>query len=110
MSKCIEATKANVDKVMEEGVVFVSFWAPWCGPCRSNAPIIENIAEDFCGKATVLNDHTDDLQEIAMKFKIRAVPTGLVLKDGKEVSRRLGASSKEEFEKMINNALSGGKE
>ena len=110
MSKCIEATKDNVDGITEEGVVFVEFWAPWFKPCRSIAPIIEELAEDFDGKATVLKVNTDDLQVIAMKFKIRAVPTILVLKDRKEVSRHLGASDKEEFTKMINDALNGGKE
>lgn len=107
MSKCIRATSSNIDRILKDGVVLLEFWAPWARSCAVIAHVIEEIAEDFDGKATVLKVNTDDLCDIAIKHKIRFVPTVIVFKNGKEVSRDFGEASKESFVKMINNAIKG---
>jgi len=105
MGKYIELTGANFEATLKEGVSLVDFWAPWCGPCRMIAPIIEELAEDFDGKAQVCKVNTDEEQEIAVKFGIRSIPTILFFKDGEMVDQMVGAASKEAFADKINALL-----
>lgn len=107
MNKYIEATKDNIDGTIGDGLVFVSFWAPWCESCQKMASIIKELAEDFDGKATVLKVNTDEMQETAVKYNIRSVPTTLILKDGKEVDRTIGAMSKDSYAEKLNTIIEG---
>ncbi len=94
MGKYIELNNSNFESTISEGVTLVDFWAPWCGPCRMIAPIIEELAEDFDGKATIAKVNTDEEQDIAIKFGIRSIPTILFFKDGKVVDQMIGAAGK----------------
>lgn len=105
MYKCIQATNNNVDDVIRKGIVFTVFWATWNRKCKIISPIIEELAKDFKDKITIIEVNTDDLQETVMRFKIKVVPTILILKDGKEMSRTSREYSKESFVKMINKAI-----
>jgi len=102
MGKYIELTANNFEATLAEGVSLVDFWAPWCGPCRMIAPVIEELAEDFDGKAKVCKVNTDEEQEIAVKFGIRSIPTIMFFKDGELVDQMVGAASKEAFAEKIN--------
>ncbi len=97
MGKYIELTADNFEATLKEGVSLVDFWAPWCGPCRMIAPVIEELAEDFSGKAQVCKVNTDEEQEIAVKFGIRSIPTVMFFKNGELVDQMVGAASKQAF-------------
>jgi thioredoxin 1 len=105
MGKYLELTDANFATTIKEGVSLVDFWAPWCGPCRMIAPIIEELAEDFDGKAKICKVNTDEEQEVAVQFGIRSIPTILFFKDGEMVEQVVGAQSKAALAEKIDALL-----
>lgn len=105
MGKYVELTSSNFDSVTESGVSVVDFWAPWCGPCRMVAPIIEELAEEYDGKAKICKVNTDDEQDLAVRFAVRSIPTILFLKDGKVVDQMVGAAAKQTFKQKIDALL-----
>ena len=105
MGKYIELTSDNFEATIGEGLAMVDFWAPWCGPCRMIAPVVEELAEEFEGKANICKVNTDEQQEIAAKYGIRSIPTILFFKDGQMVDQMVGAASKDVFAEKINAQL-----
>lgn len=106
MAKYIEVTtQEELDKLVKEGVCLVDYWAPWCGPCRMIAPIIEELAEDYDGKATIIKVNTDAAQELAVSAGVRGVPTINFYKDGNVVETIVGGRSKAEFSQSIDKLL-----
>jgi len=104
MGKYIEITNENFD-VTKEGVVLVDFWAPWCGPCRMIAPVIEQLAEEYDGKAKICKLNTDECQDLAAQFGIRSIPTMLFFKDGELKDQLIGAQSKQVISDKLNSLL-----
>ena len=101
MAKYIELTSSNVDATIKEGISLVDFWAPWCGPCRMIAPVIEELAEEYEGKANICKVNTDEEQEIAARYGIRSIPTLIFFKDGEIVDQVVGAASKQAFTQKL---------
>lgn len=75
--------------------VVIDFWAEWCGPCRMITPLIEEMAEEFAGKAVIAKCDVEAADDIAMKFRVRNIPTIIYLKNGEEVDKQVGACSKD---------------
>ena len=84
-----------MEVLKSDNPVLVDFWAPWCGPCKMVAPTIEDIAEEYSDKLKVGKCNVDDNQDLSMKYEIRSIPTFIIFKNGKEVSRNMGAAPKE---------------
>jgi len=105
MGKYTELTGANFEDTLKEGVSLVDFWAPWCGPCRMIAPVIEELAEDYEGKAKICKVNTDEEQDIAVKFGIRSIPTIMFFKNGEMVDQIVGAQSKQALAEKLDALL-----
>ena len=86
-----------------KGLVLVDFWAPWCGPCQAAAPVIDSVAEEMKEKVKVVKLNVDDNQGTASKFGVMSIPTFIFFRDGKEVERKVGLQSKEEFIGTVDN-------
>jgi thioredoxin 1 len=105
--KTVTVTDANFEQqvLQSDKPVMVDFWAPWCGPCRAVAPILEELAGDYEGKLVVAKVNTDEDQRYAMQFGIMAIPTLIIFKNGKEVERIQGAGPKSLYTGYINKVL-----
>ncbi|MBX2815144.1 MAG: thioredoxin [Saprospiraceae bacterium] len=103
-----EFTDTNfADSAMDtEGLAVVDFWAEWCGPCRLVTPIIEELASEYDGKATIGKMNVDTNPEIPMKYGIRSIPTILFFKGGEIVDRHVGTTTKQALMEKINAHLS----
>lgn len=91
----------NAEVTKHKGLALVDFWAPWCGPCRMMAPVIEELAKQYEGKAKIGKLDVDANSNTAGQFGISSIPTLLFFKDGKQVDQLVGFQSKESLEKKI---------
>ena len=85
--------------------VFVDFWAEWCGPCRSISPVVEELSGEYDGKVDFVKVNVDENGELAQKYNVFSIPTLAIFKNGEVVSQKVGASTKESFQTMIDSSL-----
>lgn len=105
--KVIHATDADFDATVLQSKepVLVDFWAPWCGPCRMIAPVVDELAEAYAGKAKMVKVDIDQNQATALKYHVRSIPMLLLFKDGKVQATQVGAVGKAQLAQMIDKAL-----
>jgi len=98
----INVTNENYESIINgNNPVLVDFWASWCGPCRMVGPVIENLADEYAGKAAVCKVNVDDMPDLASQYKIMSIPTVMVIKNGEILDKAVGVRTKEEYQGMI---------
>jgi thioredoxin 1 len=107
MTKPFEVTDANFESevIKSETPVLVDFWAPWCGPCRMVAPIVDELSDEYDGKVKFVKLNTDDNVKTASQFGIRSIPTLLVFKGGEAVGQIVGFRPKSDLKKRLDAVL-----
>lgn len=103
----IHATDASFDQqVLESDVpVLVDFWAPWCGPCKMIAPALDQLADEYAGRAKIVKVNVDENQATALKYQVRSIPLLLVFKNGQVQDSQVGAVGKPQLAALIDKAL-----
>lgn len=102
----LELTTTNFRNAVEAGTpVLVDFWAPWCGPCRVIAPILEEVAKEFEGKARVAKVNVDESPDIASQFGVRGIPTLILFKNGQIQGQMVGVNPKASIVSMVQKSL-----
>ena len=105
--KAVVLTKENFDETLNgtDKPVLVDFWASWCGPCRYVAPIIDELAQEYEGKAVIGKVNVDDQGELSSRFRIMSILTIILFKGGQVVDKVVGARTKEELAEIIDKNL-----
>ena len=103
----LQITDSNFEETVlkSDKPVMVDFWAAWCGPCRMVGPIIDELSEEYEGKAIIGKVDIDSNQQYAAQFGVRNIPTVLVFKDGELVDRKVGVSSKNDYAQAIDKLI-----
>ncbi|MFL2593047.1 MAG: thioredoxin [Flavobacteriaceae bacterium] len=103
----LEITDSNFEETVlkSDKPVLVDFWAAWCGPCRMVGPIIDELSEEYEGRAVVGKVDIDSNQQYAAQFGVRNIPTVLVFKNGELVERKVGVSSKNDYAEALDNLI-----
>jgi len=103
----LEITDSNFEErvLKSDKPVLVDFWAAWCGPCRMVGPIIDELSEEYEGRAVVGKVDIDSNQQYAAQFGVRNIPTVLVFKNGELVERKVGVSSKNDYAEALDNLI-----
>ncbi|GBF08194.1 thioredoxin [Deinococcus aerius] len=99
--KPIELTDSNFQSETAQGLTLVDFWAPWCGPCRIIAPVIEELAGQYEGRVKVAKLNVDDNPTVSGQFRVMSIPTMILFKDGQPVEGMVGAQPKRAFEALL---------
>ncbi len=98
----IHFSRDGFEKALEQGApMLVDFWADWCGPCRMLAPVIDKLAEQYDGKVVVGKVNVDEEGELAGRYGVMSIPTVVLFKDGRELTRAVGVQPQAAYEKLI---------
>ncbi len=103
--KSLNSTNFDQEVLKSDVPVLVDFWAEWCGPCKALSPILDEIATELSGKATVMKVNVDEAGDLAQKYGIRGIPTLIFFKNGEVKSTLVGNQPKQEIVKNINSLI-----
>ena len=103
--KPVELTDGNFTSEIADGLTLVDFWAPWCGPCRIIAPVIEELAGQYEGRVKVAKVNVDENPATSGQFRVMSIPTMILFKDGQPVEGMVGAQPKRAFESLLDKHL-----
>lgn len=98
-------TDQNFQNQIKSGITLVDFWAAWCMPCKMMAPVLNSVAGEINGNASVGKLNIEDYQSVAARYKVRSIPTLILFKNGKEINRYVGVKNKEFLLKEINHYI-----
>ncbi len=98
-------TFEELEKMVGSGVTLIDFWAPWCGPCRMQSPIVDSLAQKFAGKAKIAKIDIDQSRDLAARFNVSAVPALFLFKDGKVVQEFVGVQTEAVLNSAINSTV-----
>ncbi|MGO0122992.1 thioredoxin [Desulfothermobacter acidiphilus] len=103
----LEVNERNFEaEVLQSNLlVMVDFWAPWCGPCQSMAPVVEEVAQEYAGRLKVAKLNVDQNMSLAQRYGIRGIPTLLFFRGGKVIAQEVGYTPKESLVSMVNRLL-----
>lgn len=104
MSEVLHINDADFESVVVNSdiPVLLDFWAPWCGPCKMIAPVLDELAPEFAGKVKIVKMNVDDNQAAPAQFGVRSIPTLLLIKNGQVVATQVGALPKTQLANFIN--------
>lgn len=97
-----ELTNQTFDAAIASGLTLIDFWATWCGPCRMQTPILEELSRELSGNKKIAKVNVDQERDLALKFGIQSIPTILVFQEGRLVDRLVGVRMKDELKQIIN--------
>ncbi len=101
-SQVVELKESNFDQKIAKGVALVDFWAPWCGPCRMQGPIIDELAEKVGARAMIGKVNVDDAPGIAARYSVRSIPSLFLMKDGAVVEQYVGVQTLDKLLASVN--------
>lgn len=97
-----ELTNQTFDAAIASGLTLIDFWATWCGPCRMQTPILEELSRELSGNKKIAKVNVDQERDLALKFGIQSIPTILVFQEGRLVNRLVGVRMKDELKQIMN--------
>jgi thioredoxin 1 len=103
----IHVNNSNFNQTVEnsEVPVLVDFWAPWCGPCRAVAPVLDELARKYNPKIKIGKLNVDEEQNLAAKYRVMSIPTLMLFKNGRVIDKMVGLRSSQELERMLEKAI-----
>lgn len=100
--KAVHLSEKSFDEVIPKNkVALVDFWASWCGPCRMVGPVIEQLADQYDGKALIGKVNVDEEAELAMRYQVMSIPTVILFRNGKEIAREVGVMPKDKYTSLL---------
>jgi len=103
--KHVSDASFDADVLKADGPVLVDLWAPWCGPCRMVAPILDQLATEYQGRVTIAKLNVDENPDTAAKYQVRSIPTLLLFKGGQVAATKVGAASKSDLSAFLDQSL-----
>ncbi len=103
--KHVSDASFEADVINSDLPVLVDYWAPWCGPCKMIAPLLEDAVKQYAGRVTIAKVNVDDNPDTAAKFGVRGIPTLMLFKDGKAAATKVGALSKSQLSAFLDETL-----
>jgi thioredoxin 1 len=104
MPSLVELTDKTFENEVKSGIVLIDFWAPWCGPCRMQTPILESVTKKTPENVTIAKVNVEACPQTASRFRVQSIPTIILFKDGKEIKRHVGVAEEKTLLEQVENA------